>query len=151
MNVSSWLTEDADVLARLRTWLLAMLGAGMIGTAAELLLLGHFETVTQQLPVALLALGVAIAAWQAVRPAATPVRALRATMLLFVAAGVIGIGLHYDGNTEFELEMYPTMRGFELVQKTLTGATPVLAPGSMMLLGFIGLAYTYRHPCLMER
>jgi hypothetical protein len=35
-----------------------------------------------------------------------------------------------------------------LISKTLTGATPVLAPGSMSLLGFVGLAFTYRHPAL---
>jgi hypothetical protein len=28
-----------------------------------------------------------------------------------------------------------------LVQKTMTGATPVLAPGTMALLGLVGLAY----------
>jgi hypothetical protein len=61
---------------------------------------------------------------------------------------VLGVGLHYDGNEEFELEMYPTMAGVELVQNTLTGATPVLAPGSMTLLGLDGLAHTYRHPSL---
>jgi hypothetical protein len=44
--------------------------------------------------------------------------------------------------------MYPSMRGFDMIQKTLTGATPVLAPGSMTLLGLIGLTYSYRHPCL---
>ena len=44
--------------------------------------------------------------------------------------------------------MYPAMGGLELVQKTLTGATPVLAPGSMTLLGLIGLTHTYKHPCL---
>jgi hypothetical protein len=36
--------------------------------------------------------------------------------------------------------MYPAMAGVELVRKPLTGATPVLAPGSMALLGLVGLA-----------
>ena len=27
-----------------------------------------------------------------------------------------------------------------------TGATPVLAPGTMLLLGLVGLAHAYRHP-----
>jgi hypothetical protein len=40
------------------------------------------------------------------------------------------------------------MMGFELVRNTLTGATPVLAPGSMSLLGLVGLAQVYRHPSL---
>ena len=34
------------------------------------------------------------------------------------------------------------MQGIELVQKVLTGATPVLAPGSMALLGLIGLTHS---------
>jgi hypothetical protein len=58
------------------------------------------------------------------------------------------VGLHYHGNEEFELEMYPSLSGMQLVSETLTGATPVLAPGSMALLGVVGLASTYRHPVL---
>jgi hypothetical protein len=38
-----------------------------------------------------------------------------------------------------------------LVSKTLTGATPVLAPGSMSLLGLVGLAFAYRHPVLQSQ
>jgi len=34
------------------------------------------------------------------------------------------------------------------MSKALAGATPVLAPGSMSLLGVVGLALTYRHPLL---
>jgi hypothetical protein len=74
----------------------------------------------------------------------------RLTMLLFVVSGGVGAGLHYDGNVEFELEMYPSMTGLELVGKTLTGATPVLAPGTMVLLGLVGIAVTYRQPLARE-
>jgi hypothetical protein len=86
----------------------------------------------------------------AAAPQPATVRALQAAMTLFVISGVVGVWLHYQGNVEFELEMYPSMRGVELVQKTLTGATPVLAPGSMTLLGLIGLTHSYRHPCLHD-
>src|SRR3970040_1048499 len=128
-----------DASDRLRTFLLVTLTVGMIGMSAELLLIGHRETVQQQIPLLLLALGVAAAAWHAAAPRPATVRALQITMLLFVVSGVLGVALHYRGNVEFELEMYPAMGGLELVQKTLTGATPVLAPGSMTLLGWIGL------------
>ena len=40
--------------------------------------------------------------------------------------------------------MYPTMAGTELIGKTLTGATPVFAPGTMALLGGLGLVASYR-------
>ena len=86
--------------------------------------------------------------WHAAAPRAVTVQALQVTMLLFVMSGVLGVVLHYRGNVAFEPEMYPSMSGLELVQKTLTGATPVLAPGSMTLLGLIGLAHAYKHPCL---
>ncbi len=144
-------TEEPQTLARIRRLLLVALGGGAIGTSAELLLLGHFESALQWLPLAALALAAGVLAWHAVRPRRASVRALQVAMVLLMACGAVGMGLHYDGNAEFELEMYPSMVGVELIQKTLTGATPVLAPGSMALLGLIGLAHTYRHPCLDSR
>jgi len=137
-----------DATHRIRTFLLVTLTVGMIGMSSELLLIGHRETVQQQIPLGLLALGVVAAAWHAASPRAVTVRALQITMLLFVVSGLLGVALHYQGNVEFELEMYPAIGGLELVQKTLTGATPVLAPGSMTLLGLIGLTHTYKHPSL---
>ena len=65
-------------------------------------------------------------------------------MLLFVVSGGTGIALHYLGNAEFEREMYPAMAGTELIGKTLTGATPVFAPGTMVLLGGVGLVASYK-------
>jgi len=79
-------------------------------------------------------------------PRAASVRALRAVAILFLAAGVFGVGLHYDRNSAFELEMYPSSSGLELARRTLTAAAPVLARGSKVVLGLLGLAYTHRHP-----
>jgi hypothetical protein len=137
----------ADASTGIRTFLLATLTVGVIGMTAELLLIGHRETPQQQIPLILLVLGLVAAAWHAVAPSLVTVRALQVMMLLFVASGMLGVVLHYRGNVAFELEMYPSMSGVELVQKTMTGATPVLAPGSMTLLGLIGLAHAYKHPC----
>ena len=67
-------------------------------------------------------------------------------MVVFLATGLIGVGLHYRGNEEFELEMSPSLAGSSLMSKALTGATPVLAPGSMWLLGVVGLAFYAMHP-----
>jgi hypothetical protein len=139
------------VLAVLRRLLLATLVAGIVGTAGELLLLGHFETGFQIIPLAALAFGLTAAVWQIAAPRAASVRALQLTAALFLAAGAVGVGLHYQGNSAFELEMYPDARGLALVGATLTGATPVLAPGSMALLGLIAAAYTYGHPALHDR
>ena len=134
--------DDTRVLARIRKLLLALLVAGSASTAVELLLLGHFDEITQVLPLVLLAAGIAIGAWHLASPGAS-VPALRGLMLLFVASGGTGIALHYRGNVEFELEMYPSLSGIEFIEQTLTGATPVFAPGAMALLGAIGLMASY--------
>jgi hypothetical protein len=114
-------------------------------------LLAHDEMATQFAPLVLLGTGIVVAAWTLLAPRALAIRALQVLMVAFVASGVIGVVLHYQGNEEFELEMAPTRAGMSLVSKALTGATPVLAPGSMSLLGFVGLAFAHRHPLLRSQ
>ena len=139
-----------DAASRIRSFLLASLAFGIVGTVAELILLGHVESAQQWIPIGLCALATLVLVWHVAAPQLGSVRALQATMVLFVLSGLVGVGLHFRGNVEFELEMYPSMSGLELVTKTLTGATPVLAPGSMTLMGLIGLSSTYRHPLLQR-
>ena len=67
-------------------------------------------------------------------------------MALFLVSGLIGMGLHQNANAEFELRDGPVARRHAAVQESLSGATPALAPGTMIQLGLIGLVYTYRHP-----
>jgi len=128
---------------RLRQLLLWASIAGISGTAVELLLLGHTEGWQQLLPVALLGLALAAFAWHLLRPTPAAAAALQTVMWLCVISGGVGVGLHYQGNAAFELEMYPEMAGLELFRETMTGATPVLAPGTMVLLGLVGLAYAF--------
>jgi hypothetical protein len=128
-----------SALRRLLFWTLI---AGIVGTGAELLLLGHYESLTQIAPLALIGLSLPVLVWYRLQSGSAGLRIVQGVMLLFLVAGCAGVGLHYLGNHEFELEMYPSLVGAELVRKTLTGATPVLAPGSMALLGLVGLAYT---------
>ena len=72
-------------------------------------------------------------------------------MTALASTGLIGMGLHYDGNVEFEREMYPSIAGPTLFWGAITGATPALAPGTLVLLGTLGLICTYRHPALLEK
>jgi hypothetical protein len=142
---------EPDPLATIRKILLWALVAGSSGTLLELLLIGHDEMATQLAPLVLLGIGLLVAVWSLVAPRPASLRALQLLMVTFVASGILGIVLHYQGNQAFELEMSPSHAGISLISKTLTGATPVLAPGSMSLLGVVGFAFTYRHPALRSQ
>ena len=135
----------------IRAILLAALVSGLIGLGVELLLLEHFEDWRQKIPLVLLSLGLLVLIWHAIDRRAAPVRALQLLMVVFIAAGAIGAALHYQGNVEFELELRPSLSGIELFKKSMMGATPALAPGSMIQLALIGLAYCYRHPRIEGR
>lgn len=125
---------------------LAILVLGMTGTAAELVLLQHYEDAWQIVPIALIGLASLVLVWHGTTNGAASVRALQVVMALFVFSGLVGTGLHHNANAEFELEMDPSLSGFRLFRESLSGATPALAPGTMVQLGLLGLVYTYRHP-----
>ena len=138
-------------LARLRRALFVVLGGGYVGISAELLLTGHYEDVLQLVPLAISVVSLVALAWYGAGGRAGSLRMLRAMMYLSLASGGIGAILHYRGNTEFELERAPDLSGFALFREAMTGATPALAPGTMILLGAIGLLATYRHPALAAK
>jgi hypothetical protein len=135
-----------EAAGRLRRLLLALFVFGSVGVVAELGLLGHYEDYKQYIPLVLLALGLPAAGWLAVAPGRGSVVAFRGLMVLFVAGGIVGLVLHYRTNAEFELEIFPVMGGWELFWESLRGATPALAPGTMVELGLLGLLATFRHP-----
>ena len=137
-----------SAIGTVRGILAAALGLGLAGTGAELLLLEHFEDWRQIVPIALIAGALVVLLWHAVDRRALPVRVLQGLMLVFALSGVMGLVFHYRGNVEFEREMYPSRAGLELFREAMMGATPALAPGTMIQLALIGLAYTYRHPRL---
>jgi hypothetical protein len=128
--------------------LLAVFLLGSVGTAAELLLLGHTEEVWQLIPLALITVSLTVVGMWLISGARGILRVFQAVMLGFLGAGALGIYLHYGSNVEFELEMNPSAGGTQLVWESLTGAMPALAPGTMFQLGLVGLLYTYRHPAL---
>lgn len=137
-----------DAAARLRRLFVWLVLLGMLGLAAELVLLEHVESATQWIPLAVIALGFVAGAAVAARPGRGTVRLFQAAMAACLAAGALGVYLHYRGNVAFEREMDDSLRGFALLWAALHGATPALAPGALAHLGLIGLATTYRHPAL---
>jgi hypothetical protein len=132
-----------------RRILLAILLLGVTGIMAELLLLGHVEDVYQVIPVGLGVATIVMSVVVASRPAAGTIRLFQSVMVLMILSGVIGFVLHFQVNMEFQLEMDPALSGMNLFRKSILAKTPpALAPGAMIQLGLIGLAYTFRHPAL---
>ena len=132
----------------LRQMILALVLIGTIGLIAELLLLEHFDSWTQWIPLVCLGAGLATTVVVARSMTLGTLRAFQVIMGVFVAAGVLGLILHFKGNVEWALERNPELGGLELIWKALSGATPALAPGALAQLGLLGLAWSYRHPAL---
>ena len=132
----------------IRDLLLALLLLGAAGLLAELMLLEHYESRWQWIPLILLVvtLGAGLAVW--LRPMRRTLTIFRGIMMTCVVAGLAGFVLHFKGNLEFALERDPELTGVALVWKVLRGATPALAPGALAQLGLLGLVFTHRHPAL---
>jgi hypothetical protein len=123
--------------------------AGIVGTETELLLIGHYEDVTQRIPLGLLFLAFTALCWHLAKPGPASVRALQMTMVLFIVGGAIGMLFHYQGAKEFQLEVNPSLRGVTLFWKVMRAKSPpALAPGALIGLGVLGLTYAFRHPAL---
>jgi hypothetical protein len=142
-------SEATESLGILRRSVLALLALGLAGTGAELVLLRHYEDAWQWAPLVLIAVGLAVLAWHAVRPGAASVRALRVAMILLAASGLVGLALHFRSNREFQMELDSSLAGWALVWKVMQSkAPPSLAPGTLTQLGLLGLVATFRHPAL---
>jgi hypothetical protein len=132
-----------------RRILAAIFLIGVGGLSVELLLLGHYEELDQLIPLALAGLATVSLLLAALRPATATLRAFQTIMLMCVVSGFVGTWLHYRATTEFQLEMDASLGGWALFRKAIVAkAPPALAPGAMIQLGLIGLAYTFNHPAL---
>jgi uncharacterized membrane protein len=144
-------TDDvgAGRIELLRRWILGVLVLGLLGTVTELVLLEHYEQPMQFVPLVLIAAALAVLAWEFRQRDAASRRALQIVMALFVLAGFVGVVAHFIGSAEFQLELDPSMSIAELVEKVLRAkAPPLLAPGMMLQLGLLGLAYVFSDPRL---
>ncbi len=144
------MTLPNNTLEKLRLFILGVFLFSMIGTGTELILLDHMEDTWMWVPLVLMASSLLVIAIYGVLRTPMVLRVFRGIMILFVISGVVGTWLHYKGNVEFELEMYPALEGLELFWESITGATPALAPGAMIQLGLIGLIFTFKHPKLNQ-
>ena len=135
---------DSVVLERLRLWIVGVIALGLIGTMTELLLLEHDEQALQFVPLVLMVLGAVALVWHTIRKDTASLRALQIVMGLFVLSGFAGMAAHFNGSAEYQLELNPDMDKWELLEKILHAkAPPLLAPGMMIQMGLLGLAYAF--------
>lgn len=139
--------QEATVTV-LRQVLLVLLLIGTIGTIVELLLLKHTDGIWQLAPLLLCGLTLLVLAWFGVARSPASLRALQGIMLLTLLSGGIGVVQHFRGNVIYASESNPSLSGRELYTEAVMGSTPTLAPGVMVQLALIGLAFTFRHPRL---
>jgi hypothetical protein len=141
--------DHPETVGPTRKLLLIVLAVGLVGSAADLMLLGHYEDPWQIAPLVLICASLAMVGLLVMRCTPATIRAFRLTMILSVIAGALGMYLHFDGNRQFQHELDPSLRGWALFATVMTAkAPPALAPGAMIQLGLIGLVATYRHPAV---
>lgn len=149
VNRSTSKTGETATTVVLRGLLLLLFAVGVAGAFSDLLLIGHVDGRAQQIPVVLLGAGLGVCAWLVISAWPAVLRVFQGLMLTFIVVGLLGLWLHYRGNIEFERELAPDLAGLELFWAAVRGAAPPsLAPASLIHLGLLGLAYTYRHPAL---
>jgi uncharacterized membrane protein len=137
-------STGADRIELLRRWILLILVLGLLGTVTELVLLEHYEQPLQFVPLVLIAAAVGVLWWEFRRRDLASRRATQIVMALFVLAGFVGFAAHFQGSAEYQLELNPDMSNWELLEKILRAkAPPLLAPGMMLQLGLLGLAYVF--------
>jgi uncharacterized membrane protein len=137
-------SEGADRIDLLRRWILIILVLGLLGTVTELVLLEHYEQPLQFVPLVLIVAAVGVLWWEFRRHDVASRRAMQIVMALFVLAGFVGFAAHFYGSAEYQLELNPDMSNWELLEKILRAkAPPLLAPGMMLQLGLLGLAYVF--------
>lgn len=125
----------------------ALLAFGLASVGADLLLLRHHESAPQLAPLAAALLALFALGWHRVRPGRRSIRLLQGAMLVVTLTGVVGLVLHNRGSAEFQRELDPSQSGLSLVWKAMQVKTPpALAPGILIQLGLLGLAYASRRP-----
>jgi hypothetical protein len=132
------------LIPRLRLWLLGILIIGLLGTVVELVLLKHYEKPLQWVPLLLIAAGFVIIAWRLLHPDAASLTVMKVVWGLFVVSGFLGVLAHFNGSAAFQRELDPNIGFASLLDKVLHAqAPPLLAPGMMLQMGLIGLAYVF--------
>lgn len=133
-------------VAILRGAILAILVLVLAGTEAELFLLKHVEDNWQLVPVVIIPLTLLVLTWHGLSNGTAALRTLQVLMCASLLAGGIGVIQHYRANLVDAAESDPSLSGKALYIKATAGSIPALAPGTMVQIALLGLAFAFRHP-----
>ncbi len=142
--------SSADILSRLRRFLLIFAVLLLGGTTVELLMVNHAGDAVQLIPFVLCALGATAALVALFRPRRSTLLILRACMTLIVTGSLFGVYQHFENNLAFEREINPNAPAWDTLLIALGGANPLLAPGILAVAAMLALAATYYHPALSD-
>ena len=127
---------------RYRRFLLGTAALVFVGTLVELALIGHYQDWIQWVPFGLCALGLGAVALVRFAPSPGRLGAARAALGAVGAGGLLGVYQHFAHNLEFEREIRPGAALGEVLPEAVTGASPLLASGVLILAAALAYAAT---------
>ncbi len=138
-------------LRQLRTFLYALAAAMFAGTVLELLAVEHYQDAIQLIPFGLCALGVLAIGLVWLKPGPTVVLAFRVFMVITAVGSLFGVYKHLEGNYEFAHELRPRAGFSDLLEATLKGGAPMMAPGILAIGAIIAVAATFASVAVESR
>jgi len=148
MNPLSETPRDSPLEARFRLILCALAVATFVVIPAELILLGHTQSVAQWIPFVACFFGLVASGWVVVDPVPARLRGARLLSRLIVLSGMVGAFMHLRANLLLQLEIRPNETWSEAMWPALQGSAAFLAPGILILGALLVLGATYDHPVL---
>jgi hypothetical protein len=142
--------SPADILSRLRRFLLVLSILLFCGTVVELSIVKHWGDAVQLIPFGLCGMGVIAAVFMLLRPRRFTVLTVRVCMILVVCGSVFGIYEHLANNISFQREIKPNAPLADVLMSAIAGGNPLLAPGTLAVAAILALAATYYHPAVSE-
>lgn len=137
--------SPAEVLLKLRRFLLILSVLLFGGALIELWLVGHTEDTIQWVAFVLAAGGALAAFARLFLESRGILRVLRLSMVIVILGSLFGVVMHLIGNLEFEQEIQANAPTATLLWKALQGGNPLLAPGILAVAAILALAATYRY------
>ncbi len=134
-----------EILRRLRRFLLALALFLFAGTLLELWLVQHYQDAIQWIAFFLGGTGLLAVVLVLLVNGRVAILILRVCMTVVILGSLFGIYEHVSNNIAFALEIQPNIPARELWWKGLSGANPLLAPGTLAVAGLLALAARYKY------